>query len=128
MTGFLIRRILQSLLVLFLVSVFTLALVHLFPGGPIRALLGPRATVQQVAHYNQLYGFDQPFYVQYLKWVGQILHGNFGFSTKLNQSVTSLIGQDLPKTVVLVVLGTLVSLIFGIPASRVPTTSRCAIC
>jgi peptide/nickel transport system permease protein len=124
MTGFLIRRILQSLLVLFLVSVFTLALVHLFPGGPVRSLLGPRATPQQIAHYNQLYGFDQPFYVQYLKWVGQILHGNFGFSTKLNQSVASLIGQDLPKTVVLVVLGTLVSLVFGIPLGLYQAVKR----
>jgi peptide/nickel transport system permease protein len=124
MTGFLMRRILQSLLVLFLVSVFTLALVHLFPGGPIRALLGPRASAAQVAHYNQLYGFDQPFYVQYLKWVGQILHGNFGFSTKLNQSVASLIGQDLPKTVVLVALGTLVSLLFGIPLGLYQAVKR----
>jgi peptide/nickel transport system permease protein len=115
MTGFLIRRVLQSLLILFLVTVFTLALVHLFPGGPIRSLLGPRATPQQVAYYNRLYGFDQPFYVQYLKWVGQILHGNLGFSAKLNQSVTSLIAQDLPKTVVLAVLGLVVSLAFGIP-------------
>jgi peptide/nickel transport system permease protein len=124
MTGFLIRRILQSLLVLFLVSVFTLALVHLFPGGPVRALLGPRATQDQIAHYNQLYGFDRPFYVQYLKWAGQILHGNFGFSTKLNQSVTSLIGQDLPKTVVLVGLGTVVSLLFGIPLGLYQAVKR----
>jgi peptide/nickel transport system permease protein len=115
MTGYLIRRILQALLVLFLVTVFTLALVHLFPGGPIRSLLGPRATTQQVTYYNKLYGFDQPFYVQYIKWVGQLLHGNLGFSTKLNQSVTSLIAQDLPKTIVLVVFGTVVSLLFGIP-------------
>src|SRR6476661_2659233 len=71
MIGFLIRRVLQALLVIFLVTVFTLALVHLFPGGPIRSLLGPRATPAQVAHYNQLYGFDQPFYVQYLKWLRQ---------------------------------------------------------
>jgi peptide/nickel transport system permease protein len=115
MTGFLIRRILQSLLILFLVTVFTLALVHLFPGGPIKSLLGPRATPQQVAYYNHLYGFDQPFYVQYLKWIGQILHGNLGFSTKLNQSVSSLVAQDLPKTVILAVLGLIVSLAFGIP-------------
>jgi peptide/nickel transport system permease protein len=99
----------------FFVTVFTLFLVHLFPGGPIRALLGPRATVQQVAYYNRLYGFDQPFYRQYLKWVGQLLHGNLGFSLKLNQSVSSLIAQDLPKTIVLVALGTIVSLVFGIP-------------
>jgi peptide/nickel transport system permease protein len=124
MTGFLIRRILQTLLVVFLVTVFTLALVHLFPGGPVRSLLGPRATPEQIAYYNRIYGFDQPFYVQYLKWVGQILHGNFGFSTKLNQSVASLIAQDLPKTVVLVALGTLVSLLFGIPLGLYQAVKR----
>jgi peptide/nickel transport system permease protein len=115
MIGWLIRRIAQALIVLFFVTVFTLFLVHLFPGGPIRALLGPRATVAQVAYYNRLYGFDQPFYLQYIKWVGQLLHGNLGFSPKLNQSVASLLVQDLPKTIVLVALGTIVSLVFGIP-------------
>jgi peptide/nickel transport system permease protein len=124
MTGFLIRRVLQALLVIFLVTVFTLALVHLFPGGPIRSLLGPRATPEQVAHYNQLYGFDQPFYVQYIKWIGQLLHGNLGFSAKLNQSVTSLIAQDLPKTIVLVSLGTVVSLLFGIPLGLYQAVKR----
>jgi len=115
MTGFLIRRILQALVVLFLVTLFTLFLVHLFPGGPIRAMLGPRATPEQVAFFNREYGFDQPFYVQYVKWVDQIAHGNFGFSLKLNMSVAALIAQDLPKTIVLVALGTVVSLVFGIP-------------
>lgn len=115
MVGFLIRRIGQSVVVLFIVTVFTLFLVHLFPGGPVRALLGDKATPFQIAYYNHLYGFDQPFYVQYLKWVDQLIHGNLGFSYHLNQSVTSLIGQDLPKTIVLVGLGTLVSLLFGIP-------------
>jgi peptide/nickel transport system permease protein len=124
MTGFLIRRVLQALLVIFLVTVFTLALVHLFPGGPIRSLLGPRATPEQVAHYNQLYGFDQPFYVQYIKWIGQLLHGNLGFSAKLNQSVTSLLAQDLPKTLILVSLGTVVSLLFGIPLGLYQAVKR----
>jgi peptide/nickel transport system permease protein len=113
--GFLIRRTGQALIVLVIVTAVTLGIVHLFPGGPVKALLGPRATPDQVAYYNHLYGFDQPFYVQYIKWIGQLLHGNFGFSDKLNQSVASLIGQDLPKTIVLVLIGTIVSLIFGIP-------------
>jgi peptide/nickel transport system permease protein len=113
--GYLIRRLGQAVIVMFLVTVITLGLVHLFPGGPIRALLGPRATLQQIAYYNQLYGFDKPFYEQYVKWVGQILQGNLGFSVHLNQSVASLIAQDLPKTIVLVLLGTIVSLLFGIP-------------
>ena len=115
MVGFLIRRTGQAIFVLFLVTVATLAMVHLFPGGPVRALLGVRATPFQIAYYNHLYGFDQPFYIQYIKWVGQLLHGNLGFSNHLNQSVTSLIGQCLPRTIVLVLLGTIVSLLFGIP-------------
>ena len=84
MVGFLIRRIGQSIFVLFIVTAATLGLVHLFPGGPVRALLGVRATPFLINYYNNLYGFNQPFYVQYLKWVGQLLQGNLGFSDKLN--------------------------------------------
>ena len=115
MIGYLIRRIFQAIIVLFIVTVITLALVHLFPGGPIRALLGPRASQAQVAYYNRLYGYNEPFYVQYGKWVDQLLHGNLGYSIKLNQSVASEIANYLPKTFILVGLGLLVSLIFGIP-------------
>jgi peptide/nickel transport system permease protein len=114
-TGFLIRRVLQTILVLILVTLFTLLLVRVLPGGPIRALLGPRATPAQIAYYNRLYGFDQPIYVQYGKWVWQLLHGNFGYSVKLNQSVAGLIADRLPKTIILVALGLGVSLIAGIP-------------
>ncbi len=114
-TGFLIRRILQTLLVLFLVTLFTMLLIRLVPGGPIRGLLGPRATAQQVAYYNKLYGFNQPIYIQYGKYVWQLMHLNFGYSFKLNQSVASIIANRLPKTVVLVAIGLIVSLLFGIP-------------
>jgi len=114
-TGFLLRRIVQALIVTFFVSVVTLLLLHLFPGGPIRALLGPRASVEQVNYYNRLYGYNQPIYVQWWKWVGQIVHGNLGFSMKLNQSVTGAIMQRLPKTIILITIGTVVSLVFGIP-------------
>ena len=115
MVGFLIRRTGQAIFVLIIVTAATLGLVHLFPGGPVRALLGDRATPTLIAYYNHIYGFDQPFYVQYIKWVNQLLHGNFGYSAHLNVSVGTLIGQDLPKTIILVLLGTIVSLLFGIP-------------
>jgi peptide/nickel transport system permease protein len=124
MIGFLIRRSLQALVVLFFVTVITLAMVHLFPGGPIRSLLGPRATPLQVATENQQYGFDQPFYIQYLKWLNQLVHGNLGFSAKLNQSVSGLIAQDLPKTIVLVALGTIVSLVVGVPMGMYQAVKR----
>jgi peptide/nickel transport system permease protein len=113
--GYLIRRIFQAIVVTFIVTLFTLALVHLLPGGPVRGLLGPRATFQQVRYYTHLYGFDQPIWVQYGKWVWQLLQGNLGYSPKNNQYVTSEIAEFLPKTIVLVLLGTIVSLLFGIP-------------
>ena len=115
MIGYLIRRIIQALIVLFIVSVITLALVHLFPGGPIRALLGPKASPTEVAYYNHLYGFDQPFFVQYGKWVAQVFQGNLGYSIRLNQTVASEVALYLPKTVILVGIGLVVSLLFGIP-------------
>src|ERR1700735_5578682 len=124
MIGYLIRRILQTIIVLFFVTVFTLFLVHLFPGGPIKAMLGQRATPQQLNYETPLDGFDQPFYVQYIKWIGQLLHGNLGFSNKLNMSVAALIAQDLPKTIILVLLGTFVSLAFGIPLGLYQAVKR----
>jgi len=113
--GFLIRRFLQALVVTFIVTIVTFILLHLLPGGPIRALLGPRATPQQIAHYNVLYGYNRPLVVQYWKWIIQLLHGNLGYSVKLNETVAYGITQALPKTIVLIGLGTVVSLIFGIP-------------
>jgi peptide/nickel transport system permease protein len=62
--------------------------------------------------------------VQYVKWLGQLVHGNLGFSAKLNQSVTSLLAQDLPKTLILVSLGTVVSLLFGIPLGLYQAVKR----
>ena len=124
MTGYLIRRVVQALVVTFLVTVFTLLLVDLWPGGPVHALLGPRATPQQISHYDHLWGFDRPFYAQYFLWINQLLHGNLGYSTKLNQTVTSLIAQDLPKTIVMVILGTVVSLLFGVPLGLYQAVKR----
>jgi peptide/nickel transport system permease protein len=124
MIGFLIRRVLQAILVAFFVTVITLLLIHLFPGGPVRALLGPRATTQQINSINVEYGFNRPLYVQYGKWIWQILQGNLGYSVKLNQTVTSLISTHLPNTLVLVVLGTVVSLAFGIPLGMYQAVRR----
>jgi len=115
MTTFLIRRVLQAIIVLIFVTLITMWLIHLVPGGPVVALVGLRATPAQIAYYNHLYGFDQPVWVQYWKWVSQFAQGNFGYSVKNNLSVASEIAQYLPKTLVLVGLGLVVSLIFGIP-------------
>ena len=124
MVSYLIRRVLQAILVTALVTLFSFLLVRLFPGGPVRALLGQRASPAQLAYYNRLYGFDQPFYIQFGKWVWQLLQGNLGYSVKLNQTVDSLLATTLPKTILLVALGLLVSLVFGIPLGLYQAAKR----
>jgi peptide/nickel transport system permease protein len=115
MTGYLIRRVMQAIIVTLIVTMLTYLLLHLVPGGEVRALLGQRATPAEIAHYNKVWGFDQPVYIQYLKWIAQLLHGRFGWDARLNVSVGSAVWQALPKTVVLVTLGTVAGLLIGVP-------------
>jgi len=115
--GFLIRRILQAAVVVLLVTLITFILLRAIPGNVAIAILGPSAyrNPATVAQFNQQYGFDKPWFSQYLLWLGHLLQGNLGYSWKLNQSVASLLGERLPKTVILVGISTILALIIAIP-------------
>jgi peptide/nickel transport system permease protein len=115
MTGYLIRRILQTIFVTLIVTIATFLLLHAVPGGEVRAVLGVRATPAEIATYSKEWGFDQPLYEQYGKWLWQLLHLNLGYDIKQNAPVATLIGQALPRTVVLAGLGTVIGLLIGIP-------------
>ena len=115
MTGYLIRRLLQTIFVTIIVTVITFCLLHLVPGGEVRAILGVRATPAEIALYSRQWGFNQPLYVQYGKWMWQLLHGNFGFDLKQNAPVSTLLWQALPRTLVLAFIGTGLGLLIGIP-------------
>src|SRR6266568_2384837 len=101
MTGYLIRRVLQSIVVIILVSLVTFTLLHLLPGGPARAILGPRASTAQLQQFTTQNHYDRPLIVQFGLWCNDLLHGNLGYSYHLNENVSSLIADKLPKTLVL---------------------------
>ncbi|MGB9278697.1 MAG: ABC transporter permease [Pseudonocardiaceae bacterium] len=124
MIGFITRRLLQAIVVVLLVTVIVFILLHLLPGGPARAQLGPRATPAAIANFNHQMGYDRPVPIQYWDWLTQLVTGNLGFSVKFNQSVVSLIGERLPKTLVLAVLSTLFALIVAIPLGMVQAVRR----
>ena len=124
MTGFLLRRLVQSIIVVVLVTIIVFILLHLLPGGPARAQLGPKATALAIANFNHEQGYDRPWPVQYGHWLAQLATGNLGFSVTLNQSVTSLIGERLPKTLILTVLSTLLALAVAIPLGMVQAVKR----
>ncbi len=117
MIAYLIRRLLQSIIVLLIVTMITFILLRAIPGNVAIAILGPSAyrNPAEVAAFNAEYGFDKPWFDQYLLWLGHLLTGNLGFSWTLDQSVASLLGQRLPKTIILVGESTLLALIIAIP-------------
>ncbi|QRP43494.1 ABC transporter permease [Amycolatopsis sp. FDAARGOS 1241] len=114
MAGYLARRVLQSVVVVVLVAVVTFVLLHLLPGGPARAILGPKATALQVRTFLHDNGYDRPLPAQFLTWAGRVLQGDLGYSYKLNQPVTDVIADHLPKTLLLMTLSTLVALVVAV--------------
>jgi peptide/nickel transport system permease protein len=123
---FFIRRVLQSIVVLLLVTLITFALLRLIPGNVAVAVMGPTAyrDPAAIAQFNQVYGFNKPWYGQYWLWLDNLLHGNLGYSWKLNQSVASLLGNHLPKTVFLVGLAVILALILAVPIGIVQAVRR----
>jgi peptide/nickel transport system permease protein len=115
--GFLVRRIAQAVVVVLLVTVITFILLRAIPGNVAVAILGPSGfrNPALLAAFNREYGFDQPWFDQYLMWLGHLLHGNLGFSWTLDQSVSSELGQHLPKTIILVGLSIILALVVAVP-------------
>jgi peptide/nickel transport system permease protein len=124
MTSYLARRLGHSLLVVIGVTIVVFILLHLLPGGPARAILGPRATPGAVAAFNHANGYDRPIVVQYAIWIGHLAQGNLGYSYKLNQSVASLIANRLPKTILLVGLANLAALVVAVPLGLLQAARR----
>lgn len=124
MTGYLLRRIGQALIVVVLVSLIVFVLLRLLPGGPARAILGPGATQEQVVQFNREQGFEQPIPLQYLSYAARVVQGDLGYSYRLNQNVVALISERLPKTLLLTILATLLGLLIALPLGIVQAVRR----
>ncbi|HEV8676778.1 MAG TPA: ABC transporter permease [Methylomirabilota bacterium] len=115
MTRYLIRRVLQTGVLLLVVSLVVFALVTRAPGGPA-ILLDRNMGPAEVAQMRALLGLDQPVHVQYVRWLGQVLRGNLGVSYQAGLPVLEIIGQMLPNTLLLSAAALLLSLVVAIPA------------
>ena len=116
MIRFLIRRILQGLLVLWLITVGVFAIFFIGPGAKAvpRALAGKNATPQVVAEVTKRLQLDKPIYVQYWHFVWQLLHGNLGYSFYHGQSVNSVLKSAVPITVSLVIGAAIIWVVLGV--------------
>jgi len=101
------------------ISVLVFGVTYLIPGDPALIMAGSEATPEVVANLRQQWGLDQPVYIRYLSWLGNIARGNLGDSYFSRQTVLQLVGNALPVTVELAILSLLVAVLIAIPTGIV---------
>lgn len=114
-----IRRIGGGLLVMWLVSLVTFALIQLLPGDAAQAIAGENATQADVELIRQELGFDRPLVEQYTGWFGDVLTGDFGTSLYTGRPVTDLIIEAAPATLSLTALAIVIAILIGVTAGLI---------
>ncbi|MCR4264652.1 ABC transporter permease [Nitratireductor sp. ZSWI3] len=111
-----LRRLLVAIPTLILVSLIVFSLQKLLPGDPLLTLAGEERDPQVLAFLREKYHLDDPFHIQYLAWLGNVLSGDFGHSLRTGVPVATLIAQKLPVTLQLALMAIVLALLIGIPA------------
>ena len=115
LTRYVIRRLLLLVPVVLGVTLLVFFSIHLVPGDPARSFLGDRATPSAVAALHREWGLDRPIWVQYWFFVERLVQGNLGHSLFYQSSTTSLLGSDLPVTLLLLAFGACFAMLIAVP-------------
>jgi peptide/nickel transport system permease protein len=113
--AYIIRRMLATIPVMGVVAIFVFSLLYLSPGDPAVIIAGDTATLEDIARIREKLGLDQSFYVQFGRWVWNLLHGDLGISIFTNLPVMTLIKQRIEPTVALTICTLIVTIPIAIP-------------
>jgi peptide/nickel transport system permease protein/oligopeptide transport system permease protein len=113
MLAFIARRLLQSIIVMLAVA-FIAFLVFRFVGDPVTSMLGQDSTIGDIEELRQRLGLNDPFYVQFYRFVVNAVQGQFGISYRLQQPVSQLILERLPATIELAMASATIALVLGV--------------
>ncbi len=116
MTTYAIRRVLQTVPILFIISVLLFIMVRSAPGGPLTAARrNPNISKEQIEAIEEKLGLNDPLPVQYGRWLGDMFKGDMGESIKFRRPVSEMINERIPNTLMLVGVSFLVTLLIAIP-------------
>jgi len=121
--AFILRRILQSVAVLAAVAFIAFALFT-YTGDPVTFMVGQDATQEDRARLRSDLGLDQPFYIQFGRFVGRAVQGDFGLSLRQGRPVSTLLKERLPATLELAVTAALLAVLLGVPAGVYTALNR----
>lgn len=128
MTAYIIRRLIQALFILILVTLLIFFIMRILPGDPIYMYMtmmeAQNATEEDIMKLKKEFGLDKPMLVQYVNWVWNLLHGDMGRSILNRDSVGKEIKKRLPRTAYLGFLALIISAAVGIPAGIISATRR----
>jgi peptide/nickel transport system permease protein len=117
MITYILRRIVQTLFVIVILSYVCFGLMNLMPGDPVELMISanPKITSEDVVRLRAFYGLDQPIYKRYFSWVSDIVQGDLGYSRTYRIPVTEMMGPALTATCILSVVALVFSLMVAIP-------------
>ena len=124
MKTYVIRRVLQLIPVLFGISVLIFAVMKMIPGDVISGILGVDATPELRAQLEEIYGLNRPYVVQYLDWIGGVLHGDFGESIRTAEPILPQILTRFQVTAELTILAAIISWFIAIPLGILAAVER----
>ena len=123
MARFWAMRALRTLLTLVFVVTFAFVVLRT-SGDPVQSLLGPDATNEEIAQFREAWGLDRPLPEQYLRYVGNVLRGEFGKSYRDGRPVSEIVGERVPWTLLLTLTAYALALLIGVPAGIVAALRR----
>ena len=115
MLKYIVKRILQMIPMMIILSIVVFCMVRLIPGDPVTMSLGMGAGKEAIAAETARLGLDKPLWQQYFIWVKNLFHGDFGTSISTHKAVLYEIGRRYPNTIKLAIGATIVSTVLGVP-------------
>jgi peptide/nickel transport system permease protein len=114
--GYIVKRVLQGVVTLLLASVLCFLLIKLSPGDCLTVLRqSPKTTPALIRQLQEQFGLDRPWAEQYFRWLGQVVQGNFGRSCVYNRSVSSLLWERVPATLLIAIASLIVTWAIAVP-------------
>lgn len=121
MSGYIVKRLLTFILVIFIVSVFVFTIMRALPGDPVRLAMGFDASQEDVDRVREEYHFNDPLLDQYTNWIGDLTKGNLGYSFAKKRPVADILSECLPRTIAIglpaIVISTLLGTIAGVASA-----------
>lgn len=124
MKKYVFKRVLQSIPILFGITIMTFFIMQLAPGNPMETMIDPKISPQEMLAMRESMGLNDPIHIQYINWMKEILQGNLGYTVKTGQPVGGLILERLPATLLLTGTALVMAFIIGIPLGVLSATNR----